>query len=66
MKENFVEAKERLRECLEFEPDNSLRGNYISPKQGFALNNLAVASWWHKMPNLREFVSDDEEENVEE
>lgn len=33
--------------------------------EGFALNNLAVASWWHKMPNLREFVSDDEEELLE-
>jgi len=30
--------------------------------KGWALNNLAVASWWHKFPNLREFVSDDEEE----
>jgi hypothetical protein len=30
--------------------------------KGYTLNNLAVASWWHKMPNLREFVSDDDEE----
>lgn len=29
--------------------------------KGWALNNLAVASWWHKFPSLKEFVSDDEE-----
>lgn len=26
------------------------------------MNSLAVASWWHKFPDLREFMSDDEEE----
>ncbi len=29
--------------------------------QGYALNNLAVASWWHKYPNFRDFIDNDEE-----
>jgi hypothetical protein len=53
LKNNFTDAKERLRACLDAEPNSLLRG--------CTLNNLAVASWLHKMPNLREFVSDDDE-----
>ncbi|CAD8115906.1 unnamed protein product [Paramecium sonneborni] len=54
LKENYTDAKSRLRECLASEPSNQLKG--------WAYNSLAVASWWHKFPSLREFVSDDEEE----
>jgi tetratricopeptide (TPR) repeat protein len=46
LKGNFVDAKARLREVLTMEPNTQLKG--------FALNNLAVASWWHKHPNFRE------------
>lgn len=53
LKENYVDAKARLRECLMSEPNHILRGQ--------ALNNLAVACWWHKYPNVREFLSDEEE-----
>ncbi|CAD8082192.1 unnamed protein product [Paramecium primaurelia] len=54
LKENYTDAKSRLRECLASDPSNQLKG--------WAYNSLAVASWWHKFPSLREFVSDDEEE----
>lgn len=54
MKENYADAKEKLRECLTYDPNTLLRG--------FAVNNLAVASWWHKMPGLKEFVGNDEGE----
>ena len=53
LKGNYVEAKFRLRECLMQQPNTFLKG--------YALNNLAVASWWHKHPNFRP-ESDDEEE----
>ena len=33
--------------------------------KGYALNNLAVASWWHKHPNFRP-ESDDEEDKEQE
>ncbi|KRW98750.1 Cyclic nucleotide-binding protein [Pseudocohnilembus persalinus] len=46
LKGNFVDAKRRLRECLVMKPNNQLKG--------YALNNLAVASWWHKHPNFRD------------
>ena len=36
----FSQAKKLLRECLLMQPGNLYRG--------FALNNLAVACWWHK------------------
>lgn len=54
MKGNFIDAKKRLRECLVMQPNNILKG--------YALNNLAVASWWHKHPNFR----DEEEETDDE
>lgn len=42
MKGNYIDAKKRLRECLTMQPNNILKG--------YALNNLALASWWHKVP----------------
>lgn len=30
--------------------------------RGFALNNLAVACWWHKHPSFRDFEDIEEEE----
>jgi len=41
-----VDAKQRLRECIILDPNHLLRG--------YALNNLAVACWWHKHPNFRD------------
>lgn len=55
MAENYADAKFTLRECLSQEPTNLLRG--------WALNSLALASWWHKHPNLRDFGNDDEEDD---
>ena len=55
LKGNFVDAKARLREALTMDPNNFLKG--------FALNNLAVASWWHKHPNFREEENEDEHEH---
>lgn len=45
LKGNYVDAKEKLRECLTLDPNYMLKG--------FALNNLALASWWPKFPNFR-------------
>lgn len=54
LKGNYVDSKTRLRECLSLGPTPVLKG--------FALNNLAVASWWHKSPIER---SDKEELELE-
>jgi hypothetical protein len=43
LKGNYPDAKARLRQCLSLAPSPLVRG--------FALNNLAVASWWHKSPS---------------
>jgi len=32
---------------------------------GYALNNLAVASWWHKSPNYREQSDSESESQME-
>ncbi|EAR94619.2 tetratricopeptide repeat protein (macronuclear) [Tetrahymena thermophila SB210] len=52
---NFIDAKQRLRECIMQDPNPLLRG--------YALNNLAVACWWHKHPNLRDLIDFDEIED---
>lgn len=59
LKENYAEAKHHFKECLVSEPSPLLKA--------FTLNNMAVASWLHKYPYIREFLSDDEDEieNVE-
>lgn len=52
LKGNYVDAKTRLRECLMMQPNNLLKG--------YVLNNLAVASWWHKFPNFSTLPEDEE------
>lgn len=34
--------------------------------RGFALNNLAVACWWHKHPSFRDIEDEDEEGSLSE
>ena len=68
MKGNFVDAKNRLRECLILQPNHTLKGYFYLNKnnnfrKGYALNNLAVASWWHKSPNYREQSDGDDSQN---
>lgn len=53
LKGNFVDAKQRLRECASMDPNPLLRG--------YALNNLAVACWWHKHPSFRDLEDNDED-----
>ncbi|EGR30945.1 hypothetical protein IMG5_120510, partial [Ichthyophthirius multifiliis] len=52
LKGNFVDSKQRLRECITSNPNILLKGQ--------ALNNLAVASWWHKNPNYQDSEIKDE------
>jgi hypothetical protein len=40
--DNFADAKRKYGEVLELKPSAELRGK--------TLNNLSVASWWHKNP----------------
>jgi hypothetical protein len=40
--DNFADAKRKYGEVLELKPLAELRGK--------TLNNLSVASWWHKNP----------------
>ena len=40
--DNFADAKKKYGEVLEMKPSHGLRGK--------TLNNLSVASWWHKNP----------------
>lgn len=42
LKGNYHDAKQRLRECVTMQPNHILKG--------YALNNLALACWWHKIP----------------
>lgn len=58
LKSNFADAKSRLRECIMMDPNPLLRG--------FALNNLAVACWWHKHPSFRDIEDEDEEGSISE
>jgi len=57
LKGNYVDAKNRLRECLAMQPNNLLKG--------YALNNLAVASWWHKFPNFSTLPEEEEEGSLD-
>jgi hypothetical protein len=56
LKGNYVDAKEKLRECLTLDPNHLLKGKQkleYNNLSGYALNNLAVASWWTKFPNFK-------------
>lgn len=41
----------RLRECLVSDPNSLLKG--------YALNNLAIASWFHKSPNPNSILKEE-------
>ncbi|KAM3130809.1 hypothetical protein pb186bvf_017104 [Paramecium bursaria] len=51
LKQNYADAKYWLQECLSHEPNNMLKG--------WTLNNLGLATWWHRYPIIKQFNIDD-------